>query len=68
MDGTREGFLAWCREQRAQAERAHDHYAAGRTRFFANNVDVSKEQMASLRRVIAEMDDLIMRVEGEGAV
>lgn len=65
MDGTREGFLAWCRDERDQAQRAHDLYANGTMRFKANNVDISKEQMASLTRVIDEMDALIARIESD---
>ena len=50
----REEFLAWCRDQRDHAQRAHALYASGAMRFHANNVDISKEQMASLARVIDE--------------
>lgn len=65
MDETREEFLNWCRDQRNYAQRVHALYASGRMRFLANNVDISKQQMASLERVIEEMTALIDRIEAE---
>ena len=65
LEETREFFVAWCREQRIQAERARQLYSSGKMHFLASNVNVSKEQIASLERVIAEMTALIERVEAD---
>lgn len=58
-------FLEWCYREREEAQKSLEYYERGTMRFLANNVDLTEEQKASLRRVIEEMTKLIERVEAD---
>lgn len=52
-------FYDWCREQRESAQRGLELMEAGRLSLHANCVDITESHMEHLRRVIADMEELI---------
>lgn len=61
MIRTQADLIAWCRERRDEAERILALYEGGTTRFRSNGVDVTNEQIANVKSIIANMDDIISR-------
>ena len=55
----------WCHEQRTHAEKALELYDRGVMRFKVNNVDVTEETKASIRKIIENMTNLIERIEAD---
>jgi hypothetical protein len=58
-------LLDWCHEERIEARKALALYEQGRMTFRANNVDVTEEQKASLRRIIDDLSRIIDRIEAD---
>ena len=69
IDAARAAFLAWCRNERDINQRIVERLTSGAMRTGSNDgngwQDTSAESLANSRRIIADMDALIPKIEAD---
>jgi hypothetical protein len=67
MIGTVADLKAWLIESRETYTQALDMYERGQMRFVASNVDITRYQIANLKGIIANIDELLERMGADDA-